>query len=142
VFGVVAISITACADTSTPELTAADYAGRLEEICVETAAKLDALPDPPDGITVTDFAGQASSILTDEAERFRDLDVPTDLDGDHRALIRNDEDQAAGWADLAAATAGGSTELSDITTTIASLNLGRNDLVTELGAPGCVRSPG
>ena len=36
----------------------------------------------------------------------------------------------------------GADALSEITTTIASLNLGRNDLVTEMGAPGCVRAPG
>ena len=61
---------------ATPEPTAADYLGELEAICADTAAQLDALPDPPDGITVTDFATQASSILTGEAEQFRDLDVP------------------------------------------------------------------
>ncbi len=33
-------------------------------------------------------------------------------------------------------------ELSEITTLIASLNLGRNDLVTTMGAPTCVRLPG
>ncbi len=67
----------------------------LEAICADTAAQLDALPDPPDGITITEFATQASSILTGEAEQVRELDPPDDLDDDHRALIANDEDQAA-----------------------------------------------
>ena len=42
-------------------------------------------------ITVTEFATQASSILTAEAELFRGLDAPDDVDDDHRALIANDE---------------------------------------------------
>ncbi len=140
--GLTAVAIGACADASDPAPTAAEYLGQLEAVCAETASQLAALPDPPDGITVTDFATQASSILTGEAERLRGLDAPADLDDDHRALIANDEDQAAGWTDVAAAATGDSATLAEITTTIQSLNLGRNDLVTELGAPGCVRSPG
>jgi hypothetical protein len=135
------LSLNACSNSDDPEPTAADYLVGLEAICADTAAQLDALPEPSDGITVTDFATQAGSILTDEAEQLRQLDAPADLDDDHRALIANDEDQAAGWSQVAAAAASGSAELSEITTTIASLNLGRNELVTELGAPGCVRSP-
>ena len=138
----VGVSLNGCAASDDPEPTAADYLVDLEAVCAATAARLDALPDPPDGITVTEFATQAGSILTEEAEQLRDLDVPADLDDDHRALIANDEDQAAGWSDLAEAASSGSAELSEITTTIASLNLGRNDLVTQLGAPACVRSPG
>ncbi|MET0908031.1 MAG: hypothetical protein ABWZ99_01070 [Ilumatobacteraceae bacterium] len=137
-----ALSIGACSDAADPPPTAAEYLVELEAVCAETAAQLAALPDPPDGITVTEFATQASSILTGEAERLRALDAPADLDADHRALIGNDEDQAAGWSDVAAAASGDSAALAEITTTIQSLNLGRNDLVTELGAPGCVRSPG
>ena len=134
--------LTACSDTATEEPTAGDYLIELEAICVETAAQLDAVPDPPEAITVTEFATQASSILTGEAERIRSLDAPDDLEADHRALIGNDEDQAAGWTDLAAAASGDAAAFSEITTAITSLNLGRNDLVTEMGAPGCVRVPG
>ncbi len=32
--------------------------------------------------------------------------------------------------------------LDALTTKIAQLNLGRDDLVTEMGAPSCVRTPG
>ena len=140
--GVALVGIAGCSDEAAPEPTAADYVVELEAICSQTAAQLGALPDPPEAITVTEFATQASSILTEEAEQIRSLAVPDDLDADHRALIGNDEDQAAGWADLAAAASGDSAAFSEITTAIASLNLGRNDLVTEMGAPGCVRLPG
>ena len=136
------VALDACASRTTREPTAADYLGELEAICADTAAQLDALPDPPDGITVTDFATQASSILTDEAEQFRGLDVPADLDDDHRALIANDEDQAAGWTDLAAAAVGGSADAE---------RDHDHDHVAQprpqrprhrAGRAGCVRSPG
>ncbi len=142
VTGFAAIGMTSCTDTTGDEPTPVDYLGELQSICADTAAQLDALPDPPDAITVTEFATQASSILTAEAELFRGLDAPDDVDDDHRALIANDESQADAWSDLADAAAQGADALSEITTTIASLNLGRNDLVTEMGAPGCVRAPG
>ncbi len=140
--GFLVVGITACSETAGPETTTADYLRQLEAICADTAAQLDALPDPPDGITITEFATQADSILTSEAEQVRELDPPEDLDADHRALVANDEDQAAAWSDLADAVTSGDSELSEITTLIASLNLGRSDLVTTMGAPACVRLPG
>ena len=135
------IGVTGCSDEPTPEPTFADYTSQLQTICAATAAQLDALPDPPDGITVAEFATQASSILTGESEQVRELDVPDELDDDHRALIGNDEDQASAWTQLAAAPDVDATTLSELTTAIASLNLGRNDLVTEMGAPACARLP-
>jgi hypothetical protein len=140
--GLAGLGFTACSDTSTPEPTVADYTSQLEAICAATAAQLDALPDPADGTAVAEFATQASAILTAESEQIRELVVPDDLDDDHRALIGNDEEQAAAWTQLAAAPAADATTLSELTTAIASLNLGRNDLVTEMGAPACARLPG
>jgi hypothetical protein len=140
--GLTSFGLSACTDESTPEPTAAEYTSQLEAICAATAAQLDALPAPLDGIAVAEFATQASAILTDESEQVRELAVPDELDDDHRALIGNDEDQAAAWTQLAAAPAADATTLSELTTAIASLNLGRNDLVTEMGAPGCARLPG
>ena len=140
--GLAAIGTVGCTETTGVEPPPVDYLEELQSICADTAAQLDALPDPPDGITVTEFATQAGSILTAEAERFRGLDAPDDLDDDHRALIANDESQADGWTELAGAAVEEADAMSEITTTIASLNLGRNDLVTEMGAPGCVRAPG
>ena len=84
-------------------------------------------------------------MLRDEAESVRALAPPDELDDDHRALIRNDEDQAAAWSDLAAVAGGPDVDaesLDALTTTIAQLNLGRDDLVAEMGAPACVRAPG
>ncbi|MET0578130.1 MAG: hypothetical protein ABW122_05685 [Ilumatobacteraceae bacterium] len=139
------VTIAACSSDGDPAPTAASYLSGLQAVCADTATALAALPDPPDGISVTDFATQASTILRDEAESIRALASPDDLDDDHRALIRNDEEQAAAWSDVADTAGGPDVEadsLDALTTTIAELNLGRNDLVVEMGAPSCVRTPG
>jgi hypothetical protein len=142
VAGITLVGVTACSDTSATEPAADEYLGQLEAVCAHSTTQLEALPDPPDGITITEFATQASSILRGEAEQVRDLDPPDELDADHRALIANDEDQAAAWNELADTLASDNGDLTEITTLIASLNLGRNDLVATMGAPTCVRLPG
>ncbi len=139
VLGLMFAAISACSSDGGPLPTAADYVASLEAECADTVAQLDQLPQPPDGITVTEFAERAGQILIDEADRLRDLDPPSDLDSDHRALIRNGEQQAAAWNDVAAAVAAADPDLSSVTTRITELNLGRNDLVAEMGAAGCAR---
>lgn len=144
VLGFVA-TLAACSSDGEPAPTAATYLPALESVCVATAAGLDALPDPPDGISVTDFATQASTLLRDEAESIRALAPPDELDDDHRSLIRNDEEQAAAWSDLATVAGGPDVDaesLDALTTTIAQLNLGRDDLVIAMGAPSCARAAG
>ena len=139
------VALTACSSDSEPAPTAAVYLAGLESACTVTATALAALPDPPDGITVTDFATQAGAILRSEAESIRALAPTDELEDDHRALIQNDEEQAAAWSDVAAAGGGPAVDadaLDALTTKIAQLNLGRDDLVTEMGAPSCVRTPG
>ena len=139
------VALAACSSDPAPAPTAAAYLAGLESVCAGTTTALDALPDPPDGISVTDFATQASDLLRSEAEAIRALAAPDELDDDHRALIQNDEEQAAAWSDLADAAGApdiNAESLDELTTTIAQLNFGRDDLVTEMGAPSCVRTPG
>ncbi len=139
------VTLAACSSDGEPAPTAATYLAELETVCAATAAALDTLPDPPDGISVTDFATQASALLRAEAESVRALAPPDELDDDHRALIRNDEEQAAAWSDIAVVAGGPDVDaesLDALTTTITQLNLGRDDLVAEMGAPACVRAPG
>ncbi len=120
------------------EVTPADYLADLQTICVDTTATLDAIPQPPEQITVADFATSAASALDDEAEQARSLDVPDDLADDHRAFVRNTDDQAAAWQ--AVATVGDdNARLDELTVRIGGLIRGRNDLVDEMGAPGCRR---
>jgi hypothetical protein len=116
-------------------VTADDYLADLQSICAETTATLEALPQPPEQITVTDFATSAASALDNEAAQARSLEVPDELGSDHRAFVRNTDDQAAAWR--AIATAGD--DLDDLTVRIGELIRGRNDLVDEMGAPGCRR---
>jgi hypothetical protein len=136
-----AATIAACA-SEPAAVTADDYVAGLETICEETTAVLDELPTPPEEISVTDFAAGASSAISNEASRLRRLDPPDDLDDDHRALIRNADEQASAWqrvAELDVTDPADATTLTETTTLITSLQLGRNDLVDEMGAPACRR---
>ena len=127
----------ACASEPTP-ITAADYRADLQAICVDTTATLDALPQPPEQISVSDFATSAASALDNEAERARSLEVPDELADDHRAFVRNTDEQAVAWRAVATVGDDGA-RLDDLTVRIGELIRGRNDLVDEMGAPGCRR---
>lgn len=140
-----ATTAAACDEEQRAEPTATDFLADLETICIETAAELDALPEPPELISVTDFADEAASILSGEADQARALEPPRidDLDDDLRAFIRNTDDQAATWAELATTTATDpDADLSSLTTLLGQLALGRDDLAAEMGAPACQRVAG
>ncbi|MGB0113926.1 MAG: hypothetical protein WBP59_11945 [Ilumatobacteraceae bacterium] len=121
-----------------PVVTEADHLADLQAICRETTTRLDALPEPPEQISVTDFATSAADLLESEAEQARRLDPPDSLADDHRAFIRNTDEQAVAWRTIAD---GGeaSTDLVDLTTQVGQLVFGRDDLVVEMDAPDCVR---
>jgi hypothetical protein len=128
---------TACGSEATV-VTDADYLAELEAICGDTTATIDALPRPPEQISVTDFATSAAGALDNEAERARALQVPGDLSADHRAFVLNTDEQVAAWR--AIATGGqDSVQLGELTVRVGELIRGRNDLVDEMGAPGCRR---
>jgi hypothetical protein len=137
IVAMVAIAATSCASEPAP-VTTADYLADLQSICVDTAATLDALPQPPDQITVADFATSAASALGNEAERARSLAVPTELNGDHRAFIRNTDEQSAAWTAISAA-GDDNTQLEELTVRVGELVRGRNDLAGEMGAVECRR---
>jgi hypothetical protein len=117
---------------------AAEYLGELEAICADTAETIEALPRPPEQISVADFATSAAGALDNEAERARALQVPDDRSADHRAFILNTDEQAAAWRTIAGAGPD-STQLGESTIRVGELIRGRNDLVDEMGAPGCRR---
>lgn len=124
-------------EATTPE----SYRAELADVCATTAAELDALPEPPEQISVEDFATQAAEVLTREATRVDRLDVPRDdaLRADHRAFVRNTEDQADAWREVAAAAATDG-DVGDAADRIRRLVLGRNDLVDAMGVPACRRA--
>jgi hypothetical protein len=145
--GLVAITVL-CLGCSTPATTGsrtgntagarAAYLDELTALCASASALLKALPAPPTDITTTEFATRASEILRNESENMRALKAPDALVEDHRALIRNEDAQAAAWGAIAqAARTNG--DFGDVATRVAELNLGRNDLVAEMGAPACAR---
>ena len=123
-----------------PELTGAVYATSMNEICTTTGERLQQLPTPPDEISRADWAGEVSLALRDEAAAFDRIRVGESRRADHASFVENTEDQAAQWSALSAALArtdAESTELADITTEIAELTLGRNDLADEMELTGC-----
>lgn len=135
---VAATTLAAC--SSEPAVvTEADYLAELEAVCIETAAALDALPEPPEQISVVDFASEAARILDAEAEQVRRLDVPSTIADDHRAFVRNTDEQSAAWEVIAG---GGTDDLVTATTQVGQLVLGRNDLADEMGASACRRGAG
>lgn len=135
-------TVTGCSDAVEP-VTYADYLSELQAICSSTTEQLLALPSAPEQIAVADLATSAAGLLDTEAAQVDRLDVPSgddvsvdDLDGDHRAFVRNTKEQAEAW--LAVATAGAD-ELAEATQLIAQLVGGRNELADSMGAPSCVR---
>ena len=130
-----ALTLASCA-SEPAEVTDAEYLAELQAVCTATSAGLDALPDPPEQISVADFASEAARLLDAEAEQARRLDPPSSVADDHRAFIRNTDEQATAWRTLAD---GGTEDLDDVTTQVGQLVLGRNDLVDEMGAPDCRR---
>lgn len=134
-----AAALAGCSETDEP-VTAATYLGSLETICTDTTAELRALPAPPEQISVTDFATRAAELLDREAARVDRLDVPDDdtLRSDHRAFVRNTEEQADAWRSIAGA-GGESADLVTSADLVRQLVLGRNDLAEEMGAPACRR---
>ena len=134
-----AAALVGCSEADEP-VTAETYLGSLEAICIDTTAELQTLPAPPEQISVTDFATRAAELLDREAARVDRLDVPDDatLRDDHRAFVRNTEEQADAWRSIA----GTGAESADLVTSadlVRQLVLGRNDLAEEMGAPACRR---
>jgi hypothetical protein len=129
------LTVAACSSEPAP-VTEADYLVELQAICADTTSTIDALPRPPEEIPVAAFATSAASALDNEAERVRALDVPAEVADDHRAFVRNTDEQAAAWRAISTA---GDDELDELTVRVGELIRGRNDLAEEMGAPGCRR---
>ena len=108
-----------------------------QAICADTTTTIDALPQPPEEIPVAAFASSAASALDDEAERVACTRGSRQLADDHRAFIRNTDEQCIGVA--APSPTAGDDELGELTVRVGELIRGRNDLASEMGAPGCRR---
>lgn len=137
------LALGACASATINSTTMADYLTELQAICSATTSQLQALPKAPEQISVTDLATRAAELLDGEATQVDRLAIPTGSDvtvdglaGDHRAFVRNTQEQADAWRTVAT---GASTGLADSTKLIAQLVGGRNELAGSMGAPGCVR---
>jgi hypothetical protein len=131
------VLVAACGSEAAP-VTEADYLADLQSICVDTTATLDALPQPPEQISVADFATSAAGALDNEVERARALSVPDEIADDHRAFVRNTDEQVVAWRAIATVGDDGA-RLDELTVRLGELIRGRNDLVDEMGATECRR---
>jgi hypothetical protein len=136
-------TVTGCSSDVVEPVTYDDYLGELQAICSSTTEQLLALPTAPEQIAVADLATSAAGLRDAEATKVGRLEVPSgddvsvdDLDGDHRAFVRNTQEQADAWRAVAIAEPD---ELAASTQLIAQLVGGRNELADSMGVPGCVR---
>ncbi len=116
-----------------------DYATDLAAACTAADAALDALPSPPEEIAPDDFAGEVARVLEAEAEAVRRLRPPEELADDHRAFVRNTDDQVRAWRTVAETVGTDPDAMSELSTQILELSLGRDDLSTEMGVDACRR---
>lgn len=126
-----------CSSEAAPSADPTTYRTELAAVCTTSQAERSAVSEPVDTAGVTAFARTIAEVLTREADAARALQVPADLDADHRAFVQNTADQAAGWTALAAVPPDDAEQFSAVQTTILELTLGRDDLATEMGVPAC-----
>jgi hypothetical protein len=140
VLGSVGCSSTSGNGDDADALSPALYTQAMGDICDATTQRLDVLPVPPDEISRTDWAGEVARALRDEAAAFDEIDVGDARRTDHASFVENTEGQAASWLALGEALAVAEPDgptISDLTTEISELTLGRNDLADEMGLAGC-----
>ncbi|MGK0277192.1 MAG: hypothetical protein ACI9N0_003593 [Ilumatobacter sp.] len=134
---VLAAAATACASEPLEQVDPGTYRAELGAVCEQTDQRQAALTDPVDAATTATFAQQVSTILAAEADAIRALQVPADLDDDHRAFIQNTDDQARQWTVLASTSVDDGAAFGDVQTAILQLSLGRDDLATAMGVDAC-----
>ena len=134
---VVAASATACATESAVPVDPAAYRSELGAICEQTKQQQAALTDPVDAVTTVAFAQQVTVILTTEANAVRALQVPADLDNDHRAFIQNTDDQARQWTTLGSTSVDDPAAFGGVQTAILQLTIGRDDLAVAMSVDAC-----
>lgn len=129
-------------DAAAP-LDASFYTGEMSDICEASDEAIAALPARPAAISDADWADEISEIFATEANEFISLMVADDLSETHGALAQTTEELAVAWADLSTALdAVDDAALSEATTVVGELTLGRNDLAVELGVDRCAERTG
>lgn len=140
VLGSVGCSSTSGRGDDADALSPALYSETMGDICRSTTERLDALPTPPEEISRSDWAGEVSRALRDEAAAFDEINAGNERRTDHASFVENTESQAAQWLALSeelATPEPNSTTIGELTNEITELTLGRNDLADEMGLAGC-----
>lgn len=143
---VLAAACTSDGAASGDALTAEQATERVTATCVAANQRLSQLPQPSDVPGQAVWAGDIANVLDDHAADVRALVL---LDEDQRVEVRafadNTAQQAAAWRSLSELLASGADlsaepRVGELTTEIAELSLGRDDLSDELGVAECRRS--
>ncbi|NND75155.1 MAG: hypothetical protein HKN44_09130 [Ilumatobacter sp.] len=137
-----ASAVAACSSAPASDVDPAAYRAQVDTICRDALADQALLAEPADATGVAEFALAVAAGLEAEAELLRAVEPPADLAADHRALIRNTDDQARRWTALASTTPDDTAAFGVIQTEILELGLGRDDLAQEMDLPGCRRTSG
>ncbi len=137
VIAVLTATTAACVPEPLVQVDPATYRSELGAVCEQTDQQQAALSDPVDAATTAAFAKQVSTILTGEANAIRALQVPADLDDDHRAFIQNTDDQARQWTLLASTSVDDGAAFGEVQTAILQLTLGRDDLAAAMDVDSC-----
>ncbi len=142
------VGATACGSddgVSDDALDATAARSELARICTETADGVVALPTDPAQLSQTDYSTEVARLLENEAAAVDRLIVlDAGLRTDLRTFVTNTRDQADGWRRLADAvdsnTLGDLPDVTELTTEITELSLGRDDLADEMGVAACRRA--
>ena len=116
------------------------YIAAMGEICVDTDARLAALPEPPEAISAADWAAEVALALAAEAERAEELVVDQSIGSNHRTFVTTTNDIAASYRILSTTVVDDPEGVGVLTTEITEFSLGRDDVAAELGLTECVRS--
>lgn len=137
----VAGAVTACGSDETTEALVGDaYVAGMSEICTATNARLDALPEPPEQISASNWAAEVARAFRAEAAAAGALVVDATVRSDHGTYTTTTDDLAAAYDDLAVAVGAGTDDIMSVTTEITELSLGRDDVAVRLDLDTCVRS--
>lgn len=126
-------------------LTVEQATERVTATCVAANQRLSQLPQPSDVPGQAVWAGDVANVLDDQAA---DVHALVLLDEEQRVDVRafadNTAAQATAWRSLSEILASGvdltaEPRVGELTTEIAELSLGRDDLSDELGVAECRR---
>lgn len=137
------MSLAACGSDDGPAALAGDeYVAAMVAICATTDQRLAELPEPPEQISASDWATEVALALRAEQASAEALVVDAEVRSDHGIYTTTTGDIADLYDELGRALAQGDagSAVTDVSTGITELSLGRDDVARGLGLDECARS--